>query len=198
MPNGVPLVRATTKQPIPVWLKIVIGAGILFFSLPILGIVAAIAIPGMLRARIAGNEAAAIGSMRAIASAQATYMSSCGGGLYAKSLTVLGKPPADGRGAAFISPDLSTGERVEHAGYRIWIEAAPEPTDKNILVTGPPCNGVGAGDVSSAYIAQAQPVSHSTGTRYFATNASGIVYYSLRPITFGPDGSANEPAQPVQ
>ena len=55
----------------------------LLIVVAIIGIIAAIAIPGLLRARMAGNEASAIGSLRAINSAQSTYSSSCGGNGYA-------------------------------------------------------------------------------------------------------------------
>ena len=44
----------------------------LLIVVAIIGIIAAIAIPGLLRARMSGNEASAIGSMRAINSAQST------------------------------------------------------------------------------------------------------------------------------
>jgi type IV pilus assembly protein PilA len=44
-----------------------------------IGIIAAIAVPGLLRARMAGNEATAIGSMRGIISAPAAYFSVSGG-----------------------------------------------------------------------------------------------------------------------
>src|SRR6266508_4571820 len=49
----------------------------LLIVVAIIGIIAAIAIPGLLRARMAGNEASAIGSLRAINSGQAAYSSSC-------------------------------------------------------------------------------------------------------------------------
>lgn len=55
---------------------IVVGA---LAIIPIIGIVAAIAIPGLLRARIAGNEASAIGSLRAISAAQDVYARRCSG-----------------------------------------------------------------------------------------------------------------------
>jgi type IV pilus assembly protein PilA len=42
-------------------------------GIAMIGIVAAIAIPGLLRARMAGNEASAIGSLRAMSSAQAAF-----------------------------------------------------------------------------------------------------------------------------
>ena len=58
----------------------------LLIVVAIIGIIAAIAIPGLLRARMSGNEASAIGSMRAINSAQSTYSSSCASGGYAQSL----------------------------------------------------------------------------------------------------------------
>ena len=45
----------------------------LLIVVAIIGIIAAIAIPGLVRARISGNEAWAIGSLRAIGSAQGTF-----------------------------------------------------------------------------------------------------------------------------
>src|SRR5262245_5509036 len=42
-------------------------------AVPVLGIIAAIAIPGLLRARMAANEAVAIGTLRAISSAETSY-----------------------------------------------------------------------------------------------------------------------------
>ena len=68
----------------------------LLIVVAIIGIIAAIAVPGLLRARMSGNEASAIGSMRAINSSQVTYAASCGGGGYATSLTDLATPPTAG------------------------------------------------------------------------------------------------------
>ena len=48
----------------------------LLIVVAIIGIIAAIAVPGLLRARMSGNEASAIGSMRAINSSQSTYAAS--------------------------------------------------------------------------------------------------------------------------
>ena len=47
----------------------------LLIVVAIIGIIAAIAVPGLLRARMSGNEASAIGSLRAINSGQASYSS---------------------------------------------------------------------------------------------------------------------------
>ena len=62
----------------------------LLIVVAIIGIIAAIAVPGLLRARMSGNEASAIGSMRAINSAEAAYSSATGGGGYAIALATLG------------------------------------------------------------------------------------------------------------
>ena len=47
----------------------------LLIVVAIIGIIAAIAIPSLIRARAAANEAAAIGSLRSLASAEATFLS---------------------------------------------------------------------------------------------------------------------------
>ena len=73
----------------------------LLIVVAIIGIIAAIAIPGLLRARMAGNEASAIGSLRAINSAQSTYSSSCAGNNYAHDLTGLSTLPAGRRHHGF-------------------------------------------------------------------------------------------------
>src|SRR6266581_903497 len=78
----------------------------LFIVVAIIGIIAAIAVPGLLRARHSGNEASAIGSVRSINSAQATFAASCGVGGYAGSLAALYAIPPGG--VPFISPDLAT------------------------------------------------------------------------------------------
>jgi type II secretory pathway pseudopilin PulG len=52
----------------------------LLIVVAIIGIIAAIAIPGLVRARISGNESWAIGSLRAISSAQGTFSAQLRGG----------------------------------------------------------------------------------------------------------------------
>src|SRR5215204_4173694 len=61
----------------------------LLIVVAIIGIIAAIAVPGLLRARMSGNESSAIGSLRAINSAQASYSSAAAPGGYAVDLLVL-------------------------------------------------------------------------------------------------------------
>ena len=92
----------------------------LLIVVAIIGIIAAIAVPGLLRARIAGNEASAIGSLRAINSADLNWMTNCAAGRgYADSIDDLGIPPSSG-GQPFISPDLSvTTTPIQKSGYDI-------------------------------------------------------------------------------
>jgi len=65
----------------------------LLIVVAIILIIAAIAIPTLLRAKIAANEASGVGSVRTITTAETTYASSWGTG-YATNLGFLGGTPA--------------------------------------------------------------------------------------------------------
>src|SRR3979409_1995125 len=93
----------------------------LLIVVAIIGIIAAIAVPGLLRARMSGNEASAIGSLRAINSAESTYSSSCGGNGYAPTLVALSTGPG-GSNAGFISPDLAADPSTK-SGYTVALGA---------------------------------------------------------------------------
>src|SRR5258705_6346177 len=80
----------------------------LLMVVAIVGIIAAIAIPGLLRARMSGNEASAIGSLRAVNSSQHAYSSSCANGAFATVLSDLAISPTPAS-PPFISPDLGVG-----------------------------------------------------------------------------------------
>ena len=152
----------------------------LLIVVAIIGIIAAIAVPGLLRARISGNEASAIGSLRAVSSAQSTFAASCANGLYATSLAILGSGPSGG--SAFISPDLSSGATVSKSGYSVSMTGTS--------ATGTTaCNGSTA--LASGYHAWADPLSTSTGTRYFFTNTTGTIWQSTSSIGSGGSDSAS-------
>ena len=70
----------------------------LLIVVALIGIIAAITIPGLLRARMSANEAAAIGSLRVVNSSQQAYMASCGHGFYASALPILADPAPSGDG----------------------------------------------------------------------------------------------------
>src|ERR1700751_674177 len=108
----------------------------LLIVVAIIGIIAAIAVPGLLRARMSGNEASAIGSLRAINSAESTFSSSCGANGYAQSLADLAKPQT-GSTAGFISPDLSTNG-VTKSGYVVTL--AKDTGAATITLAANTCN----------------------------------------------------------
>jgi len=144
----------------------------LLIVVAIIGIIAAIAVPGLLRARMSGNEASAIGSLRAINSGQASYSSSCASGGYAASLGDLVKVPTSG-GQGFISPDLNVNAVVK-SGYSVTLAKAAGAIDIGASATT--CNVPGANPVSE-YFANADPVTlNGTGTRYFATDTRGTIF----------------------
>jgi len=145
-----------------------------------LGIVAAIAVPGLLKARISANETSAIGSLRAIMSAEASFATSCAPGGYAVTLDDLARPPRDAA-TGFISADLRTNG-VEKAGYRIAITRDAAPGVRDVGAAAATCNG-STNAPASSFFASAEPVTPGgTGHRYFAVDARGILVSSPEPI----------------
>jgi len=61
----------------------------LLIVVAIILIIAAIAIPNLLRSKMAANEASAVGSLRTITTASVTYSSACGNG-YSPTLGAIG------------------------------------------------------------------------------------------------------------
>jgi prepilin-type N-terminal cleavage/methylation domain-containing protein len=118
----------------------------LLIVVAIIGIIAAIAVPGLLRARMSGNEASAIGSMRAVNTAQQNYSQQCNG--YAPLLTELKLA------GNFLSPDLTGAASVVKSGFTVTMAA-----------------GTGTN-----YYATAVPLSTSTGSRAFATDEQGTIW----------------------
>ena len=150
----------------------------LLIVVAIIGVIAAIAVPGMLRARMSGNEASAIGSVRTISSAEATYASSCGGGGYAVSMEDLAKPPQGG-GPAFIPGDLAaastTGDGVPKAGYVFTVSQHPDGNARVVMTGASTCN-LSDSDTETEFFAAGVPDSvGNTGTRYFAVDHSGQI-----------------------
>ena len=144
----------------------------LLIVVAIIGIVAAIAIPGLLRARQSGNEASAIGSVRSISSAEATYAASCGGGGFAQSMADLAKTPA-GSTVAFISPDLAT-DGVTKSGYIVNVDPG---TDATVVTAAASTCNVAAAAAIATFFTEAHPVTvGSTGQRSFASDQRGTIY----------------------
>jgi len=148
----------------------------LLIVVAIIGIIAAIAVPGLLRARMAGNEASAIGSLRAVNSANINYMTNCANGSgYANSLGVLGTPPTAG-GQPFISPDLGVTGTITKSGYSLVYSSS------NSVSGITTCTAVTT--AAGNYLMAAAPVSAGTsGTRYFGTSEAQTVFQHTAAIT---------------
>jgi prepilin-type N-terminal cleavage/methylation domain-containing protein len=149
----------------------------LLIVVAIIGIIAAIAVPGLLRARMAGNEASAIASMRAVSSSQQAYAGECHG--YATVLTEL---QAAGN---FLSPDLTGAASVVKSGYTVML--APGLGNSPVAPLPAGCTGTGTN-----YYAWAIPLNvGSTGTRGFATDEPGTIWQDMsggappQPFTIG-------------
>jgi len=154
----------------------------LLIVVAIIGIIAAIAIPGLLRARQAGNEASGIGSMRSINSGEATYAASCANGFYAETLATLFAPPTAG-GTAFIGADLNV-DGVVKSTYTIDLAGVVDAT------APASCN---AGAVAPGYWATAVPT--AAGMRFFATNTSGTIWTDSVAMTVDATTSTGTPLQ---
>ena len=140
----------------------------LLIVVAIIGIIAAIAVPGLLRARMSGNESSAIGSLRAINSAEVAYSSSAASGGYAVDLADLILGCNSGQG--FISPDLSSNG-IMKSGYQVTLGDATGAAD---VVAD--CNGTMS---RSGYWGTALPATPGqTGTRGFGTGTAGTIFFT--------------------
>ena len=140
----------------------------LLIVVAIIAIIAAIAVPGLMRARLSGNEASAIGSVRTMSSAQATYSSSCGGGGFADTLVGLSTAPAGS--VSFVPPDLASGSK---SGYAFAVDG----DGAQILAQANTCNN--AVNAMQGFVAWGNPVSAGlTGVRRFGVSENGVLRWN--------------------
>ncbi len=138
----------------------------LLIVVAIILIIAAIAIPNLLRSRIAANEASAVGSMRTINTAEVTYASSypdCG----FTGLTQLGGAGGNATGAGLIDAVLASGVK---SGYSFSATATGGSGS---------CVGGGSGaQPNTTYSLYGQALTTQTGQRSFYSDQSGVIRYS--------------------
>lgn len=149
----------------------------LLIVVAIILIIAAIAIPNLLRSRIAANEASAVGSIRTINTAEVTYSTSypdCG----FTDLTSLGGSGGNTTGAGLIDSVLAGGQK---SGYSF----AATPSG------GSGTCGGGSATPNSTYTVVGGPQSAQTGQRYFFSDQSGVIRYN----TSGPATATSAPLQ---
>jgi len=141
--------------------------------IPIILIIAAIAIPNLLRSRIAANEASAIGSIRTINTAERAYASSYPSNGYACHLSQLGTGSSSigPENAGLIDQRLASGTK---RGYRFAMY----------------CGAVGIPD----YTIIAYPITpNQTGSRVFCSDSSGVIRYKPNNVA----GSCGQSSLPL-
>jgi prepilin-type N-terminal cleavage/methylation domain-containing protein len=147
----------------------------LLIVVAIILIIAAIAIPNLLRSRIAANEASAVGSLRTINTAEVTYASTYPANGFANNLAALG-------------PGGTVGNTTANSTNAILLDgvlgcstatASNGPCPKSgytFAVSGP---AAVAGTPTPTYQSTANPVTvDQTGKRYFYSDASGVIRYN--------------------
>jgi type IV pilus assembly protein PilA len=143
----------------------------LLIVVAIILIIAAIAIPNLLRSRMAANEASAVGSVRTINTAAVSYNSIYNNG-YPSTLTQLGTTAATQascNASMFIDSVLTGGNK---SGYSFTMGPG------SIAVTAPPgCTT--AGFVDGYYITAVPSSLGTTGTRAFCSDQTGIIRFNL-------------------
>jgi len=138
----------------------------LLIVVAIILIIAAIAIPNLLRSRMAANQASAVGSLRTLNTAEINYSTTYGIG-YTSTLGDLG-PPASGNpaatGAGLIDSILSGGTATAttsvKSGYKLtYISGTPDPSGR-----------------INTYSITATPITvGTTGTNYYYTDHSAVI-----------------------
>jgi prepilin-type N-terminal cleavage/methylation domain-containing protein len=131
----------------------------LLIVVAIILIIAAIAIPNLLRSRIAANQASAVGSLRTLNTAEITYSSTFNVGFTA-TMTYLAPPVApagpSATAAGLIDEVLAAGSK---SGYTFaYSSGTPDSTGR-----------------IDYYSFTAVPISDSTGTNYYYTDQSGVI-----------------------
>jgi type IV pilus assembly protein PilA len=158
----------------------------LLLVMAIIGVLAAIAMPGLIRARQSGNETSAIGSIRAVHSGQTAYASTCAQGGYAQSNADLGKAPIGG--LPFIGPDLEQADQVGHgkSGYLVVIADNADATNRDLGLAANTCNGSAANPRMNYFVA-ADPITRGeTGVRSFGSDRRSTVYFSNAAVVPNP------------
>jgi type IV pilus assembly protein PilA len=127
--------------------------------IPVILIIAAIAIPNLLRAKMAANEASSLGSLRTYSTAITSYAEECPNQGYPVSTANLGPGAGNCDGANLVDRALA-GPMPSKSGYVFHYEpGAPDATGKVM-----------------SYTITADPIKeNATGMRHFFIDESGVI-----------------------
>ena len=147
----------------------------LLIVVAIILIIAAIAIPNLMRSKMAANESSAVGSLRTINTAEVTYSTNYPTVGFTSTLANLGgasasscASTASSSGACLIDTTLSSGTK---SGYNFAL-------------------GGTSGTPAVTYTSSAVPVvPGQSGQRYFCSDQSGVIYYNLTAVCTSANGT---------
>jgi prepilin-type N-terminal cleavage/methylation domain-containing protein len=128
----------------------------LLIVVAIILIIAAIAIPNLLRSRIAANEASAVGSIRTINTSEVTYASTYPNVGFA-DLTQLGGAGGSATGAGLLDAVLASAVK---SGYVFAVATS-------------------GGTPATIYTVTGDPQNSQTGQRHFFSDQSGVIRYNV-------------------
>jgi len=141
----------------------------------VVAIIAAIAIPNLLRSRIAANEASAVGTLRSVNTAQIAYASAYPQRGYAPDLATLGPDPkgpgvhsADHAGLidqTLANSTCTAGAWCQKSGFRFKVSSVCKQR---------PCK---------QYLAVATPISTGSGSRSFCSLSDGVIRWKSGSIS---------------
>jgi prepilin-type N-terminal cleavage/methylation domain-containing protein len=148
----------------------------LLIVVAIILIIAAIAIPNLLRARIAANESASVSAIRTINTAEVTYSTSFPTKGYSDTLAALGGAPG-----VCATPAVANACLIDN----VLASAIAAPGKSGYLFAVAP---VATGTINTAYTVGAAPLTYNqSGVRNFCSNEDGV-------IRFNPGGANSVPA----
>ncbi|GAC1618234.1 MAG: hypothetical protein NVS9B13_05890 [Candidatus Acidiferrum sp.] len=131
----------------------------LLIVVAIILIIAAIALPNLIKSRMAANEASAVSSVRTLTTANVTYASQCPTVGYPASLADLGPGPGGCVGGANITDNILGVANPQKSGY--FFTYAPIPN----------------GALNTTYNLNADPIAPgASGQRHFYSDATGVIH----------------------
>jgi Domain of unknown function (DUF4190) len=129
--------------------------------IPFILIIAAIAIPNLLRAKQAANEASTVGALRSYSYAMGVYAAKCPTIGFPKSLANLGVGRGDCEHAELLDDSLGTERPIKYGYFFHYVPAEPDDV----------------GQVTSFSI-RADPLNPGTAERHFYIDQTGIIRWN--------------------
>ena len=163
----------------------------MLFVVALIGLLASLAVPGLMKARGAAQASSAIGTLRVLNSAELSFAITCGLGFYSPDLPTLGVPPP-GSTEAFLPDEMAAGFTFIKSGYNFSLAGTS--------LAGAPasCNGLAAGAASPGYATVGDPLDPSV-SRFFGTNSDGVIYQHTATLSATmPESGAPPAGSPIQ